>query len=76
MKPVGIVYIFKEPVLTHDQFARLSNIFDNAGQIFLAGAVLNPIINGIDNTEWFIVALGLALTGGLWILSLYFAKKQ
>jgi hypothetical protein len=36
---------------TPAQIERFANIFDNAGQVFLAVMALTPIVQGIDKTK-------------------------
>lgn len=60
---------------TTNQFDRAANIFDNAGQVILAVAVLAPVISGFDRTSWFVVISGAAVTIFCWILSLWLSKK-
>ena len=38
------------PEFTTAQLERLANIFDNAGQVFLAVMVLTPVVQGIDKS--------------------------
>ncbi len=50
---------------------RLSNIFDNAGQVSLGILVLGPLFNGQDSYKFgAIITLGLFLTISLWWISL------
>ena len=65
----------KEPVLSSAQLERLSNIFDNAGQVVLGVAVLSPIVVGFDKVNWFVVVSGVIVTIACWLMSLWFAKK-
>lgn len=58
-----------------NQYNRLSSIFDNAGQVVLGIVVLSPIIAGFDKINAIIVILGLLLTIGLWLISIWFSKK-
>lgn len=64
-----------KPVFTSPQFSRISNICDNAGNVFLAITVLSPIIGGIDRTDWSVIIVGTALTTVLWTSSVLLARK-
>lgn len=64
-----------KPILTTDQIKRLSNIFDNSGQVVLGVAVLSPIISGVDKLNFYVVVSGIVGTAACWGLSLLFAKK-
>jgi len=72
----GIIYIWKEPVLTPSQFSRLSNIFDNAGNVFLAVIVISPFIGNVDKPNWFVIVVGTFLTLASWSFSILLAKKS
>lgn len=64
-----------KPKLTRKQLDRLSNIFDNAGQVFLGVMVLTPIVNQFDTNDSFMLLSGLVFTLFCWALSLYLAKQ-
>jgi len=70
-----MVKIPTKPVLTVEQIKRLSNIFDNSGQVVLGIAVLSPIISGIDAVNFYVVISGIVGTIACWGLSLLFARK-
>lgn len=70
------IFSFKKPVLTEGQFERLSNIFDNAGQVVFGIAVVSPIISGFDRINLFVVISSLMLTFGLWLFSIMLAGKD
>ncbi len=57
---------WKEPVFTADQFARLSNILDNAGNVFLALTVISPLLGSVDNANGFVIVMGTVVTIGLY----------
>ena len=62
-------------VFARAEFERLANIFDNAGQVFLAGFVIAPFFSGIDKTTLFmIVLMGFVFTGVCWFFSLQLTK--
>lgn len=65
-----------EPNLSLKQFERLSNIFDNASQVFLGVAVLTPIIGGINILNIRIVISGIIAVIVCWIASLILSKKR
>ena len=64
------IFFIEKPVLSVGQFARLSNIFDNAGQVIFGIAVLSPLISGIDNTNFIVLAWGLVTVSMCWILTI------
>lgn len=70
-----ILAIVKKPVFTVRQFDRLSNIFDNAGQVIFGVAVLSPIISGIDRINVSVVVLSLITVLLCWIFSIRLAKR-
>ena len=61
-------------VFTKSQIQRMANIFDNAGQVCLATAVLTPLISNIERGKLIVVLLGLLATIALWWLSLKFER--
>ena len=58
------------------QIERFANIFDNAGQVFLAVMVLTPIVQGFDNSNIPVIVLGLIDTALCWGLSIILAKRK
>jgi len=71
-----LLFLIKQPVFTLSQFDRLSNIFDNAGQVIFGVAVLSPIISGFDKTNILVIALGMLGILGCWIVSIWLAKRS
>ena len=65
----------RRPVFTEIQFERLSNIFDNAGQVIFAVAVLTPLISGFDKVNVWVVISGIVVTLSLWGSSVLLSKK-
>ena len=61
---------------TPAQIERFANIFDNAGQVFLAVMVLTPIVQGFDNANIPVIILGLIDTALCWGLSIILAKRK
>jgi len=61
---------------TLTQIERLSNIFDNAGQVILGIAVLSPFITGIEKINLFVILSGIVGTISCWLLSLFFAGRK
>jgi len=70
-----LLFLIKQPVFTLSQFDRLSNIFDNAGQVLLGVAVLSPIISGFDKVNFLVLVLGSVGVLTCWIMSLWLAKR-
>ena len=69
------IFFIGTPVFTLGQFNRLSNIFDNAGQVIFGIAVLSPIISGVASINILVILLGgigLLLS---WALSVWLAKR-
>lgn len=57
-----------------NQFNRIANIFDNAGQVVLGVAVLSPLI-GLNNTSLPIAIAGIIVVVFCWLASIWLAKK-
>lgn len=62
-------------VLTASQIVRLSNIFDNAGQVVLAVVALSPIIGGVDKVNAPMLLWGLLSVCLCWLVSIWLARK-
>jgi hypothetical protein len=56
--------------LSPEQIERFANIFDNAGQVFLAVMVLTPLVQGFDIANIPVILLGVLDTGLCWWLSI------
>ena len=67
--------LFRKPVFTPAQIERFSNIFDNAGQVFLGVLVLTPIVQGIDKTNIVVIISGRLYVLSCWIFSIILAQK-
>ena len=67
---------FIKPILTVNQLNRLSNIFDNAGQVMLGIAVISPIITGFDRIDIFVVLSGIITTLVCWTVSVTLSRKE
>lgn len=65
-----------KPILTDEQIDRLSNIFDNAGQVVFGIAVVSPIFAGFDKVNLFVVIFGLASAFTCWITSLILIRRK
>jgi len=74
MELFGLLYE-REPTFTSDQFARLSNICDNAGNVFLAVGVVAPIFTPVDNVNLLAILGGGFMTAVLWSTSVLLAKR-
>jgi len=72
---VDILSIVKNPVFTIRQFDRLSNIFDNAGQVIFGVAVLSPVITGVDKVNILVVILSIVTVFLCWVASVWLAKR-
>ncbi len=70
-----MILFVRSPVFTVRQFDRLSNIFDNAGQVIFGVAVLSPIISGIDRVNALVVVLSLLTVLLCWVFSVWLAKR-
>jgi len=66
----------KEPVFGRDELLRFANIFDNGGQVFLAGLVISPFFSNVDFDVRLVVTLGLVLTFGCWIVSWWLTRES
>jgi len=49
----------KQPIFTISQFQRLSNIFDNAGQVVFGIAVVSPIISKTQINPFIFIFSGI-----------------
>lgn len=58
-------------LLTENQLGRMSNIFDNAGQVTL-GSVVVPYL--LKWEEGSVIYVGIAVTISLWLVSLSIEK--
>lgn len=61
--------------LDDSQLNRLSEFTANLSLIFFA-SVASPIFSGVDEVNWFMVALGLEFTIGSLLISLFLAKRR
>ncbi len=61
--------------LSKEELFRFANIFDNAGQVFLAGLVIAPFFTAIDFNKTFVIALGLVCSFGCWSVSWWLTKE-
>ena len=58
-------------LFTRSQVKRFSNIFDNAGQVFLGSLILSPLLNFSNSKDIVpVISGGAILTFFLWWLSL------
>jgi hypothetical protein len=58
-------------LFTRNQIRRFSNIFDNAGQVFLGSLVLTPLLDFSNSKDIVtVISGGAILTFFLWWLSL------
>jgi hypothetical protein len=62
--------------LDAEQIARLSNIFDNAGQVALGGLVFAPLLSPIDNYRGLVILFGVVDVLICWTVSLWLAAKK
>lgn len=67
--------IISKPVFTTNQFERLSNIFDNAGQVIFGVVVLSPLIAGLKQVNWLVEICGIIVTIASWLISVRLARK-
>ena len=71
-----LFFLYAKREFTPTQIERFANIFDNAGQVFLAVMVLTPIVQGFDNANIPVIILGLIDTALCWGLSIVLAKRR
>lgn len=69
------VFLNRKPVFTVKQLERLSNIFDNAGQVIFGIVVLSPLLQSFDKINWLVVVSGIVAMMGCWIMSVGLMKK-
>ncbi|TSC65349.1 MAG: hypothetical protein CEO21_433 [Microgenomates group bacterium Gr01-1014_80] len=55
---------------------RLSNIFDNAGQVVFAVVVLSPFVADFDKIDRFVVLSGVIVVMVCWIVSVWLTRKD
>lgn len=67
--------ILSKPVLTENQFDRLSNILDNAGQVVFGVVVLSPLISNLVSFNWIMIILGIIIAVTCWSLSMILAGR-
>jgi hypothetical protein len=61
---------------TPAQIERFANIFDNAGQVFLAVMVLTPVVQGIDKADILVLIFGILDMLLCWTVSIILAKRK
>ena len=61
---------------TPAQIERFANIFDNAGQVFLAVMVLTPVVQGIDKADILVLIFGVLDMLLCWTVSIILAKRK
>jgi hypothetical protein len=66
----------RRPVLTSEQFERVSNILDNMGQVFFGMLVLTPLVQGIDKTNIWLLVLVVVDVVICWAFSLLLARRK
>ncbi len=71
-----MVLLPTKPIFTKDQISRLSNIFDNAGQVVFGVVVLSPLLVGFHQINWFVELCGIISTMSSWLISVGLAKKE
>lgn len=72
---MGKIGFLKNAVFDENQFGRVSNIFDNAGQVVLGIAVLSPVIVGFAEVNKFVIISGIVVTIFCWLVSIWLARK-
>lgn len=65
--------IQNKPFFTINQFNRLSNMLDNAGQVVFGITVVTPLIGNQINLRFFV--LGGITVLFCWIVSIWLAKR-
>lgn len=63
-------------ILNPRQFERLSNIFDNAGQVFLGVVVLSQLFDKGEKINWFVVVIGLISMIICWVTSVSLISER
>jgi hypothetical protein len=72
-----LALIEHQPVFTPEQIARISNIFDNAGQVALGGAIISQlVVPGFDIHKLIVLVCGVVTVLVCWIISIWLAKKE
>jgi hypothetical protein len=61
---------------TPAQIERFANIFDNAGQVFLAVMVLAQVVQGIDKSNVLVLVFGIIDMLLCWTVSIILAKRK
>lgn len=58
-----------------NQYNRISNILDGAGQIVFGVAVVTSLIQGLDNLDLRVLSLGIGVAVFCWVVSIMLARK-
>lgn len=64
-----------KPLLTDSQLKIIADIGIAAGQLSAASMILPFILPGLDQTKTHVVVLGILLTCGFWLLSIFTVRK-
>ena len=65
----------EKPIFAKNQYDRLANIFDNAGQVIFGVAVLTPSISGFASLNQFMLLSGVIGALASWFVSVLLARK-
>lgn len=74
LNKVTRLLIKKKPFFTTNQLGRISNIFDNAGQIVLGSTVIAPLFQ--TNNNVLLPMFGTLNVIVLWALSIFMARRS
>jgi hypothetical protein len=69
-------FLSRKQDFTPSQIERFANIFDNAGQVFLAVMVLTPVVQGIDKANILVLVFGIVDMLLCWTVSIILAKRK
>jgi len=73
---MGFLFSSHFTIATTVGLERVSNIFDNAGQVALGAGVFSPVFSGFDKINIGVVVLGVSIVSLCWTLSIWLARRK
>ena len=70
------VFLSGKREFTPAQIERISNIFDNLGQVLFAVMILTPVVQGFDKGNLWVVVLGTIDAIACWSGSIILARRK
>ncbi len=75
MQRFGVLFLAKEPVLTHSQLDKLADVFIAVGQLAMASMVLPFTVPSLDVEKTFVIFLGVAGAVSCWLISILLVRR-